>query len=142
MNQKIFNILDKNRVCGLSTILKNGYPHAAAMHFSYAKKPFEIYIQTERTGKKTEALLRGKPGKSSIVVGLSEDDWVTLQLDGQIKVVDSKKELLKIYKVHYSKNPSAEQYKDLPDTIFLKFIPNWWRYTEFEPKMKVISSEE
>ena len=142
MNPKVFKILDKNKVCSLSTLLKNGYPHAAAMHFSYRKNPFEIYIQTERAGKKVEALLNGRPGKSSIVVGISEDDWTTLQLDGQLRVIDNQKELLKIHKVHYSKNPSAEQYKDLPGTIFLKFIPKWWRYTEFEPKMKVISSEK
>lgn len=142
MNKKIFDFLAKNRVCGFTTLLKSGAPHSAAMHFSYKKNPFEIYIQTEKTGRKMEDLLKTKSGKSSIVVGLSEDDWITLQLDGVVKVIDSKTELLNIHKVHYKKNPGAEQYKDLPDTIFLKFTPKWWRYTEFEPKMKIVTSEK
>ena len=84
----------------------------------------------------------GQPGRASIVVGLSEEEWATLQMDGEIAIVGDKSELNKIYDIHYQKHPKAKQYRDLKDTIFLKFTPTWWRYTEFKPEMKIISSEK
>mgnify|MGYP001567075949 FL=1 len=142
MDQQVDQFLQKNRVCSLTTLRKDGSPHAAAMHFSSNENPFELYLQTERPSIKVEALLDGQSGRASIVVGLSEEEWATLQMDGEIAIVGDKSELNKIYDIHYQKHPKAKQYRDLKDTIFLKFTPTWWRYTEFKPEMKIISSEE
>lgn len=141
MQKKILEFIKKQRVCSLTTLFKNGSPHAAAMHFSYNTNPLEIYIQTENSSKKCEALLSGTKIKGSFVIGFSEDEFSTLQMDGDINIVIDKNELEKIHKIHYSKNPDAEQWKDDPATIFLVFIPKWWRYTEYKPKFMAIESK-
>lgn len=140
MDRKVLDFLDKHRVCSLSTLLEDGTPHGAAMHYSHSASLFEIYIQTENTSKKCEALLGGKSVKASVVVGFSESEFKTLQIDGNIKIL-SKNKLKSIHKIHYTKHPEAKQWKDDPATIFLVFKPKWWRYTEYKPKFLIIESK-
>lgn len=140
MDNKIEEFLNKQRVCSLTTLLKNGSPHSAAMHYSHTTTPFEIYIQTENSSKKCEALLPHKSTKASIVIGFDEKEFKTLQLDGDVKLLSNNK-LADIHKIHYKKHPGAKQWKDDPATVFLVFKPTWWRYTEYKPKFMGIESK-
>lgn len=140
MDSKIVEFINKQRVCSLTTLLKDGSPHASAMHYSHINSPFEIYIQTENSSKKCEALLTGKSTKASIVIGFDEKEFKTLQLDGDIKLINKNK-LADIHKIHYKKHPDAKQWKDDPATVFLIFKPIWWRYTEYKPKFMAIESK-
>ena len=98
-------------------------------------------MMTGVASKKCQSLLEGEVGPASFVTGFSDEEWVTVQMDGEIKTVTDKDELVQIHAVYFVKNPGPEKYKDDPDTVFLKFTPNWYRYTEFKPKHKEISSE-
>lgn len=141
MDKKVLNFLGRERVCVLAVLLKDGSPHSAAMHYSHSVSPFEIYIQTENTSRKCQALLGGKSGKAAFVAGFSEEEFKTLQIDGEVKIVRERKELEKIHKIHYAKHPEAKKWKDDPATVFLVFKPTWWRYTEYKPKFLVLSSK-
>jgi len=141
MNTEVLDFLNKHRVCALSTILKDGSPHVCALHYANNPKTAEVYIMTEKSGKKSEALLDGAKGKASFVTGFSDEEWITLQMDGEVRAVTNKKELLAIHKIYYKKNPGPEKYKNDPGTLFLAFKPTWYRYTEYKPNFKVISSE-
>ena len=140
MDKKALDFLAKHRVCSLTTLLPDGSPHAAALHFSHKENPIELYFSTENTSRKTTGLLKGEVVKASVVVGFSEEEWITLQMDGEVRAISGKNELAEVHKVHYAKHPDSEQWKDDPATIFLAFIPTWWRYTEYKPKFLVISS--
>ncbi len=137
MDQKIFDFLAKHRVCSLTTLLPDGSPHAAALHYSHSGNPPVLYFSVENTGKKCEALLDGSDGKASVVIGFSEEEWVTLQLDGDIRI-HRKDELPSIHAVHYAKHPNAAQYKNDPATVFLVFAPTWWRFTDYNTKPPTI----
>lgn len=138
---KVLDYLSGQRVCSLTVLLANGSPHGAAMHFSHVNNPFETYIQTENTSKKCQALKKGGLVKASVVLGFSEDDFRTLQMDGGIKILPKSK-LKEVHRIHYKKHPDAKQWKDDPATVFLAFRPTWWRYTEYKPKFFVLSSEK
>lgn len=143
MEQKILDYLTKERVACLATTLKDGSPHAAALHYSHSSEPLELYFSTENTSKKCQGILSGETTKASVVVGFSEQEFKTLQLDGQVSVVTDSAELVKIHGVHYAKFPESAKYKDLPESVVLKFIPSWWRYSDYKTKpLTVISSEE
>ena len=131
MDKKILDFLTKHRVSSLTTMLPDGTPHAAALHYSHNEEPIEIYFSTENTSRKCKGLLKGETVKASVVVGFSEEEWVTLQMDGDVTAITDKDELEKVYKIHYPKHPNSEKYKDDPATIFLKFTPAWWRYTDY-----------
>ena len=131
MDKKVFDFLKNHRVCSLTMLLRDGSPHAAALHYSHKSDPLELYFSTENTSLKIQALLDGKSTKASVVVGFSEEEWITLQMDGEVKAIFDSGELKRVHVIHYAKIPDAEQYKNDPATIFLKFIPEWWRYTDY-----------
>ena len=142
MDSKILDFITSHRVCSLTTLLKDGSPHAGALHYSHKSKPLEFYFSTENTSHKTQALLDGKFTKASVVIGFSEQEWITLQMDGEIKVIVDNDELQSIHAIHYAKIPDAKQYKDYPATLFLKFIPTWYRYTDYNTKPPLIITSE
>lgn len=131
MDQKILDFLNNHRVCSLTTLLKDGSPHAAALHYSHKVNPLEFYFSTENTSIKCQALLNVSFKKASVVIGFSEEEWITLQMDGVVKAILDKEELKVVQEIHYKKHPDSAQYKDAPATIFLKFTSNWWRYTDY-----------
>ena len=142
MNKRVLDFLAKHRVCSLTTLLKDGSPHAAALHYSHKDEPLELYFSTENTSLKTQSLLAGKSTKASVVIGFSEEEWRTLQMDGAVKAIFDSEELKKAHSIHYVKIPDAEQYKDAPATIFLKFIPKWWRWTDYNTDPPSILSSD
>lgn len=132
--------LGKHRIGVVTTLLKDKTPHSAAIHYANSENG-EIYMMTGVTSKKCQALLEGEVGPASFVTGFSDEEWVSLQMDGEINTVTDKDELSQVHAIYFAKNPGPEKYKDDPDTVFLKFTPKWYRYTEFKPKHKEISSE-
>ena len=143
MNKKILEFLARHRVSSLTTMLPDGTPHAAALHYSHQDAPLELYFSTENTSRKCKGLLKGENVKGSLVIGFSEEEWITLQMDGDVAAITDKDELERVYKVHYAEHPNSEKYKDDPATIFLKFVPTWWRYTDYNTDpLTIISSED
>lgn len=141
IDSRIIKLLNKERVCSLTTQLNDGSPHAAALHYSHQNEDLEIYISTENNSRKCEAILNGDTVKGSFVIGFGEEEFVTFQSDGNVRIVKDTKELEKIHKIHYKKHPSSEKWKDDPATVFLVFTPTWWRYTEYKPKFMAIESK-
>jgi general stress protein 26 len=138
METNLIDFLTKQRVGSFATILKDGSPHSAALHFSHQNEPFELYFSTDNTSLKVQDLLDGKTSKASFVVGFSEEEWITVQMDGEVSVVADEEELKKIHKIHYAKITQAEKYKDDPSTLFLKFNPKWWRYSDYNTDPPII----
>lgn len=141
MDAKALDFLVKHRIGVLSVLLKDGSPHASTLHYVCNRDSVEVYIMTENTSKKCESILDGEKHKASFVTGFSDEEWTTLQMDGEVHIETDGEKLKKIHEIYFKGNPSAEKYKDDPETAFLVFIPNWWRYTEFKPKFLAISSD-
>ncbi|KKU74417.1 MAG: hypothetical protein UX99_C0015G0022 [Candidatus Amesbacteria bacterium GW2011_GWB1_47_26] len=142
MDQRVLDLLAKERVSLLAVCLPDGTCHSAAMHFSHISDPPTIYIQTENTSKKMQGLKNGQPIAASVVVGFNEQEMKTLQMDGQIQLVTDVSKLPAIHQIHYAKHPHAEKYKNDPGTVFLAFTPTWYRYTDYktDPATYVYSS--
>jgi general stress protein 26 len=119
--------------------MADGTPYSAAMHYSHSEHPFCIYFSTDITSKKCEPLVNNDSVQASVVIGLSEEKWITLQLTGQLRIIKESEKLTpeavaSIKSVHYAKHPASAKYADDPDTVFLEFSPSWWRYTDFNQK--------
>lgn len=120
-------------VCVLTTMLPSGEPHSAVVHYSHTENPFVFFIQTKNDTVKVQSLLSQEIGKASMVIGLSEDEWVTFQMRGDIRIVSDAKEREYVSGIHHTKHPFALK-RQGPTTIFLEFKPTWWRYTNFTTK--------
>ena len=140
METQILDLLTKERVCVLALPLTGGSPHAATMHYSFVEEPLTFYFQTSNDTEKVKAI-GPETVKAAVVVGFSELDWLTLQMRGTIRTVIDPMDLEAVYKIHYAKQPQAEQYKGL-HSVFLKFTPTWWRFTDFTTEPETIISNQ
>ena len=137
----VLRFIDQHRVGVLSVLLKDGSPHGATVHFSHQNSPTTFFFLTDRTYKKCEALLEGNPVRASFVLGFSEDQMQTLQIDGSVRMVSEPTELATLKEIHFKKIPTAKQYEDDPDSVFLAFTPTWWRFTDYttDPETRLSS---
>lgn len=142
MNDQILNFLTNHRVGAVSILLPDGTPHNSALHFSHIENPFTLFFSTESTSRKCQGLLKGEIVKASVVIGLSEEEWITLQMDGVVRGIFDPTELKYAHTVHYKKHPGSEQYKNDPTTMFLAFSPTWWRYTDYNTDPDTIITSE
>lgn len=120
MDQRIIDFLTKERVCVLAT------PHASAMHFTFDKSSNEIYLMTSKGSRKLERL-----ELASLVVGFSEKDWITVQFDGKLEIISGTDEIKNQILTKYPEDAKHMH----EDTVFLKFTPTWWRYSDFNNKI-------
>ncbi|MBI2622012.1 pyridoxamine 5'-phosphate oxidase family protein [Candidatus Microgenomates bacterium] len=128
MDKQVLDFLKKERVCVLGTVAKDGFPQVSVMHYSLGENPLSFFFSTERTSHKYKNMLNNN--KASCVVGLSEEEWVTVQMDGVIKEL-AEEELKEIKNIHYAKHPDSRQYEHDPNTVFLAFTPNWIRISDY-----------
>ncbi len=63
MDQKVLEILEKERSSALSISLSDGSPHTACMAFAHRQNPLEILFLTDKKSKKIDK--GGSPDKSS-----------------------------------------------------------------------------
>lgn len=117
MDQRIVEFLKSNRVAVLAT------PHASAMHFTYDENNSVIHFITTKGSRKLMNL-----DEASVVVGFSEQEWVTVQMDGKIEMVESTQSIRDLILLKY---PEDAKYMDT-DAVFLKFTPTWWRYSDYK----------
>jgi hypothetical protein len=137
MHPTPLKLLRDERICVLSLMLSSGMPHNAVVHYSLHQEPLRLLIQTYPT-LKTEAIDRvGGSTNAAVVVGLSEEEFISLQMHGTIRILLEEAELSDAYAVHYQKFPEAEKHKSA-STIFLEFTPTWWRYSDFKVNPETI----
>ena len=133
MDPQVLNFLNTERMSVLATQLADGSPHTAAMHFVYQDNA--LYFSTHFGNHKLQGLDSSHTG-ASVTIGFSETDWKTLQLDGQAeKLTDS----TQAKSLSLAKYPESEKHMDAK-TVFLKFTPTWWRYTDFKTSPPLIIS--
>ena len=137
MNPVALHFLIKERVCVLSGILPDGGSHSSTVHYSHQSDPLRLFFQTWDESTKIQSLLNGTNKQASVVIGFSEQDNLTLQMRGGMKIVSDPNELEKIYSLHYQKHPFAKKYKN-EHTRFLEFTPTWWRHTDFNTDPETI----
>ncbi len=142
MQQEILDFLDKESVCSLTVIIDD-MPLSSSMHYSYnfENNELKLFFSTESTTKKASFLNNSESTNSSVVLGFSEVEWKTLQLTGELKQVSSEN-LQKVKDIHYAKHPESKVYENEPNTVFLEFIPSWYKYSNLSIKPEVVYEME
>jgi general stress protein 26 len=137
MDEQITNFIDSNKICVFSVLRPDGSVHAASLHYTNNADYLEFYFATHKTSRKAASLLSGEAVKASMVIGFSEAEMVTLQMDGVVEIISADTDIARAKEIHYAKHESAKKFDGDPNTVFLRFKPNWWRYSEFMSKPPV-----
>lgn len=143
MDLRIREFIAKNRIAALTIMLPDGTPHAATVHFAHQDNPtFKLFFMTEKTTRKCSSIINGENAKAAVVIGFSEKEWVTLQMEGNIHIVYSKDLIESVKSMYFLKYPGMQKYEANPQTVFLEFSPTWWRYSDLSGANKLIVSSD
>ena len=137
VDQKVLDFLGKEMVAVLTVQLPFGAIHGATMHFVHQSEPLELYFITESSSRKVAGLKSGKT-QAAVVVGFSDEEMATLQMDGELQVVTDPTKVGQIKPIYYHKHPMSVKYEAEPGNMYLVFIPAWWRFTDFKVQPLVI----
>ncbi len=126
--ERLFRYLREGRVSVLSTCASSGEPHSSVMHYSCAVELPALYFSTDdRTAKARDC--RENP-RASVAIGWSEVDWVTVQMRGALRALTLAAETEAAKAAHYAAHPNARQFDSDPHTLFLRFEPDWVRFSD------------
>jgi hypothetical protein len=129
MESRAIDYLLKNRVGCLALAMPDGKVHTAALHYSQDDNPVRLLFQTGSDTKKAQAFHAGK-AQASFTIGFSEEEWLTLQIDGVARLLTSAGEIEQFKSIHHAKHPRAAKYFG-PETICIELTPDWYRFTDF-----------
>jgi uncharacterized protein YhbP (UPF0306 family) len=139
MKQEILNFIKSQRICVLAVQMLDGSPHAATVHFANSESPLEFFFLTDKKYRKCEALLNKGKISASVVIGFDENNMKTLQLDGEVILLEKSEIEDSFNKIYFGKFPEKLKWLNEPDNAFLRFIPTWWRFTDYtKPEGKLI----
>ena len=136
--KKIIDFILEQRACVLATSINKENVHASAMLYSCNENPLELYFFTQKNTKKVETLLNDKNCHASVVIGTTEELKQTLQLSGNLELLENDDEISIIKNIHYKKFPQSKSFEN-QETLFLKFSPDWWRHTDYKSRPPIIT---
>ena len=139
LDPQITSFLDTHRVCCLATMISGHIPHSSVVYYSFKSSPLQFFFSVLGNSRKCRAISVEKKVKASLAIGFNEEEWLTMQLSGDVVLVEKAAEIESIQNIHYNKHPELQARYDVSDTVFLKFIPNWWRFTDFNTEPPTIT---
>lgn len=83
MDEQVIGFAYKHRICVLTTVLPDGTPHSATLHYATTKEPLTFILFTDRDSRKCSHFENGKKYPASLVVGFSEEEFTELQTEGE-----------------------------------------------------------
>ncbi|MEK9200538.1 MAG: hypothetical protein AAB909_01045 [Patescibacteria group bacterium] len=133
IDSQILNYLERNSLCVFTVIQEDGSLHSATCKYA-STQAAEIIIHTKNTTRKVQNLLDGKSANASVVVGVTDQEWISWQATGTARVALKREaDMQDLYERRYSVGFPIDS-----DSVFIIFSPIWYRYTEFKSDPKVI----
>ena len=121
----IRDFLDTQIHMVVSTVGEDNKPEAALVGFG-ADDDLSLIFGTYTTTRKFKNLTNNPA--IAIVFGNSEK--ITVQYEGIISVLAGD-ELAKYKAIYFKKVPSSKKYETFSDQVYLKVLPSWIRYTDY-----------
>lgn len=123
--KELYEWLDKQVLCTLASIGKNGYPNAATVAFSQTADMGFVII-TDKDSRKA-ANISGNSKVAMVVT--NSDDRYTLQLEGDARRLRWE-EFEEYSEYHYKKLPFSLPFKDIPGQTPYVIVPVHMRFTD------------
>ncbi len=115
----LFDFLDSQIVCTISTNGEGGYPNSATVAFSNNEE-LEFVIGTSIRTRKAKNIARDS--KVAMTITDADKRW-TVQLEGDIRELSPEEFDERYSEKHFSKLPFSLPFKDIPDQHNYVIIP-------------------
>ena len=142
MKEKILDVLHQQKLAVIATVdPSNPTPESALIAFTEDDQ-LNLYFQTGRHTRKA-ANLQQNP-HVSLVIGLDQQNLVTVQYEGVARQLTTKEQLEACKQRFIAKNsPTTEEYFNHPTAIFFKVTPTWIGCSDYSgEKPEVIELKE
>lgn len=122
MQQNILEYIKSQRVGVFAIEMPDSSPHAATLHYAATEDASMFFFVTSPHYKKAEALTSKTEARASFVIGVSESDMRTLQMDGVTRMLreDEKQIFTTIYWGKFPEKRAMFEH----DLAFV-FMPTW-----------------
>lgn len=139
MDKNVISFLQHHRISVLSVLQSDGSIHSATLHYATIENPLSFVFMTGKKSQKCQSLLDGSEQVASLVVGFSEEEFVTFQAQGKVKMVEKSDN--EKWQIYIDKYPSRSKGRENPEYVLLQFTPLNWKYTDMkgDSPVKVIS---
>lgn len=134
MNIIIQTFLQSHRISVLGVLQDGGKVHSAALHYTHLQDPFKFFFMTEKESQKCRDLINGKENSASLVIGFSEEEFVTFQAEGTVKIVTDEENIAEGTEIYMQKYPSRTERQNNPNIVLLQFTPTLWTYRDYKTK--------
>ena len=133
MQEEMKEFINSQRTAVLAVQMVDKTPHGATLHFAFDSDSFSFIFITSPTYRKHEPLATNTQTPATLVIGFSEEEMKTVQLDGFAELTNDE-HLKEIYF-----NTFPEKIGKHPDDVFFKFVPKEWKYIDWnKPEGKTI----
>lgn len=123
--QDVYDFLNQQMLCVVSTIGGDGWPNAAAVAFSETSE-LELIISTNRSTHKAKNIATDE--RIAVTV-TDETTRRTVQLEGRARQL-SLEEFSQYEPHHYEKLPFSRKFKEIPNQAFYKIVPTHLKATD------------
>ncbi len=122
---ELYDWLDQQILCTISTIGEKGYPNAATVAFSQTDDLLFLII-TDTSSRKAANIRADQRVAMTIT---NEDDRYTIQLEGNAREL-SWDEFTPYEEHHYAKLPFSLPFKDIPGQVPFVITPTHVRFSD------------
>ncbi len=137
----MLEFLKFHRISVLSILMPAGMVHGATMHYAFDETSKKFVFLTEKNSRKAGAVSEGGVKQASLVIGFSEEEWLTAQMSGVVRSANEN-EMDWAWKIYSSKFSGADKHKGDADAVVLVFEPTWWRFSKVRPRPGEVRTSE
>jgi general stress protein 26 len=107
-----------------------GTPHIASLLYWHTPNPLKFYFVTSKQSEKAKQLATHQQISAAAVVGTVKDTPFTLQMRGQLKIIDPLKHQMPVEQYYRKRGNRKDDLAD-PSNCLLEFTPTWARFTDY-----------
>ncbi len=125
MKNEMIEFLQNERFGSLATLLLNGDPHVATVHFACMPETLEVIVQTSPDSRKYERIAKLGDSKASFTAGFDEFGKIVAQFDGVASTAVTQEQ-----KDFYLKK-FPEKLSKFKTDVCIVITPTRWSYTDW-----------
>jgi uncharacterized protein YhbP (UPF0306 family) len=141
MDEQMVEFLKLHRISVLSILMPAGVVHGATMHYAFDESSKKFVFMTEKQSRKGGAVVDGGVRQASLVIGFSEEEWLTAQLSGMVRAVNEE-EMDWAWKLYSNKFNGSDKHRGDEGALAMMFEPTWWRFSKVRPKPGLVRTSE
>lgn len=130
--QIIYDFLKEQKHMVIATTNKEGNPESALVGFAQ-KEDLSLIFGTYTTTRKYQNIL----DNPTVAIVFDDKVWITVQYEGLASILNSD-ELDDYKSIYFMKIPGAKKYESHENQVYIKVVPKWVRYTNYNKEAKEV----